>query len=712
MEPITDQVKRNLDLIRQYKSDINIASYLASLGYEADRAHYSRNWPVMINETTNHRVIIGKSKSDGSFIYYNPEDDKDKGSIIDFMAKHQGYNLSERDDWKRLHQTLGELVGNAGYTQNDHIRPRTIQSHTRESAVAQYFKLDPLTQTDFLEHDRKLTLQTIFSPEFERKIFNKDYVDKTFETAGKNTTFPVENENGITGVINRNTTWNQMQGSKDNSIWVSNILPGVQVKQLFITEAPIDAMSYHQLHPPKQAGEMLYVATAGNLSAGQPATIQYLIERTKPEQLLLGNDNDYPGIRFNINLMGKLMMPGQPNNGVHAYINATKHTNTYMLEINRQQAKEAGLEVDTAKIIARMDAVMNRGFEDKKQGAELNVLIDRPDLLQIKTTFSNVRPLLVRAENLTAELRGLQDRVVVKRAYANDWNEDVQQGENKRIVARQTGIKLTPDQLSEFMKTDRSPIVLNANHDAGKVVREFHRGGVTHEFVKRESELVIPATYRGVTITPDMKESLRTEGLVPSRVTVTNPVTNDAQIGYLGVDKELNTLVFLKNDRLRSHNLYEVKLTEAQTSAIIRGKTVLTAKTNKAQGGEDLVELKIVPQRGEIVLTVLEKNSSRATELKQKASLPTLAPKADRPRQVVPSPIPVPGPRTSPPGPPVSRPTNVTSQQTNNAPAKPVVIQNGAVMLPLRKTTVNRIDDPVAKPTSGEQRTGRSGPRR
>jgi hypothetical protein len=89
------------DELEQFKSRIDLREYAASLGYELDRRESSRCSSVMRNGTGD-KVII-KRERDGHFIFFSVRDDRDNGSIIDFVANRKrlslGYVRKELRPW-------------------------------------------------------------------------------------------------------------------------------------------------------------------------------------------------------------------------------------------------------------------------------------------------------------------------------------------------------------------------------------------------------------------------------------------------------------------------------------------------------------------------------------------------------------------------------------------------------------------------------------
>jgi hypothetical protein len=91
--------------------------------------------------------------------------------------------------------------------------------------------------------------------------------------------------------------------------WLTSALDPLKVNRMVLTESPIDAMSFHQLSPPKPGETRMYLSTGGQPSDKQAGYINELVGRIKPQQVVLANDNEKNGIRFNMNLMGVIQHP-------------------------------------------------------------------------------------------------------------------------------------------------------------------------------------------------------------------------------------------------------------------------------------------------------------------------------------------------------------------------------------------------------------------
>jgi hypothetical protein len=81
------------------------------------------------------------------------------------------------------------------------------------------------------------------------------------------------------------------EGSQ-RKIWMQST--GAGEKTVIFTESPIDAMSYEQLHGSKLSGQRIYIATGGQVTKGQLASIEKLMIDTKAHAIT-ALDNDMAG---------------------------------------------------------------------------------------------------------------------------------------------------------------------------------------------------------------------------------------------------------------------------------------------------------------------------------------------------------------------------------------------------------------------------------
>src|ERR1700678_4510782 len=78
--------------LESFKTNIDLRAYAAAQGYELDRKESWRGTSVMRHPVTHDKVII-KRGLDGHYIFFSVRDDRDNGSIIDFVQFRLGLSL-------------------------------------------------------------------------------------------------------------------------------------------------------------------------------------------------------------------------------------------------------------------------------------------------------------------------------------------------------------------------------------------------------------------------------------------------------------------------------------------------------------------------------------------------------------------------------------------------------------------------------------------
>ncbi|MGH2412688.1 MAG: relaxase/mobilization nuclease domain-containing protein, partial [Microcystaceae cyanobacterium] len=87
------KMKREEELER-FKTDVNLVEYASSQGYEIDKKKTSQNCIVLLNNEGD-KILIGLDQADGHYFYTSVRNDRDRGSIIDFIQKRKNLNLGD-----------------------------------------------------------------------------------------------------------------------------------------------------------------------------------------------------------------------------------------------------------------------------------------------------------------------------------------------------------------------------------------------------------------------------------------------------------------------------------------------------------------------------------------------------------------------------------------------------------------------------------------
>ena len=73
--------------LTRFKCEVNLTEYAAAHGYELDKRESSRNSAVM-RHPSGDKIIIARLGQ--HWIFFNVRDDRDNGTIVDFVMRRQG----------------------------------------------------------------------------------------------------------------------------------------------------------------------------------------------------------------------------------------------------------------------------------------------------------------------------------------------------------------------------------------------------------------------------------------------------------------------------------------------------------------------------------------------------------------------------------------------------------------------------------------------
>ena len=77
------------DELHRFKSDIHFLQYAADrYGYQRDGRESSVASHVLRHPATNDKIVVRKDK-DGHWTYFSVRDDRDHGTIIDFVQRRR-----------------------------------------------------------------------------------------------------------------------------------------------------------------------------------------------------------------------------------------------------------------------------------------------------------------------------------------------------------------------------------------------------------------------------------------------------------------------------------------------------------------------------------------------------------------------------------------------------------------------------------------------
>lgn len=434
-----------------FKQQIDLVDYAKDRGYIKDLERSGGNSVSMYRpeDGGKNRIVIYTKQRGGVDIYFNPNDGADKGTVVQFQ--HRRGTGEWKDTIQALQGYLGVGAQHVEQNKSQVAAPQTVSpTPTREQAVVRSFDLKPLNDNGYLK-SRGLSSDTINAPEFENAVFNRAYFDRNSGKQYNNTVFPIKNEQGTVALIVRNEKMNKVDGTRGDGLWISNpkvIEPGGKADRIIIAESPIDAMSFHQLKPPADGEKRLYIGTAGNLSTGAPDTLQKLVDRYQPRQIVMANDNDNGGFRNNINLVGRLRYPGaEESNNIQAHISLPTPTQA-RLTVSVSHPDQATGKKRVEELTERFSKALNKNSPDDEPEARISVKSWQNNRTEFEVSMPSTRQNMIRTQNELVAAKGLQEIVALKLPHNKDFTEDLQKGE-----------KLTLPALPGPMKQEVAPVL-------------------------------------------------------------------------------------------------------------------------------------------------------------------------------------------------------------------------------------------------------------
>lgn len=266
-----------------FKTNINLSEFAASCGYSLDSAKSWKGGAVM-KHPDGHKIVVGKKGT--HWTYYTLGDEKNKGSIIDFIQRREGSTLGNVR--KRLREWSGQP--------RPQIPAGLFSKKMEPSRVDREQVARDWEKAHFCNAIQCLTLRGI-----TREYLGLHRFKDTFKIDHRNNAlFPHYDKRGLCGFEVKNTGFTGFSKGGVKGLWFSRCLVGDTV--LVISETAIDSLSHAILNPNPKAR---YFSTGGALNLEQPALIRAAMERM-PEGsiILLAFDADKAGDKLADDIAG------------------------------------------------------------------------------------------------------------------------------------------------------------------------------------------------------------------------------------------------------------------------------------------------------------------------------------------------------------------------------------------------------------------------
>jgi hypothetical protein len=274
------------DELDRFKRLVNLTEMAAARGYQLEpRQRATASSVTMRHPGTDDKIVIRRS-SDGHWTYFSVRDDRDNGSVIDFLQRRRALSLgavrSELRAWLREERPRPA----------PHLYRRTLAEQQRDQpAVASAYSAAAAAEGQYLL-SRGIATATLRDPRFVGCY----RVDRR-----GNILFPhcaPDNPALVVGYEVKNRGFSSFASGGRRTFWSSAV--GADDRRLVIVEGSIDALSYHQLFPHERAR---YLSTGGGVGPDQVALIAKAIAAMPPgSEVVSATDSDQAGEKLHAKL--------------------------------------------------------------------------------------------------------------------------------------------------------------------------------------------------------------------------------------------------------------------------------------------------------------------------------------------------------------------------------------------------------------------------
>ncbi len=236
--------------LEAFKREIDLRQFAVSLGYEIDRRESWRGSTVLRRGADK---IVVKRNGNGHYVFFSVRDDRDNGTVIDFLQRRQNLSLGA------VRQILRPWIGRpAIFSQFSKLEPARADRMRVEGA---YRRMAQAQRFPYLEHERCVPAAVLLSPRFAGRM--------RIDCLG-NTVFPHFDASGLCGYEIKNCGFTGFAAGGQKGLWFSHTQPAD--RRLVLTESAIDALSYAALFPDAE-DQTRYASLGGKPSSRQTALI-------------------------------------------------------------------------------------------------------------------------------------------------------------------------------------------------------------------------------------------------------------------------------------------------------------------------------------------------------------------------------------------------------------------------------------------------------
>jgi hypothetical protein len=267
--------------LTRFKMDIDLIEFAKHCyGYfQSKNADDRSRRGVCLRNNKNDKIFVSRDHG-GHWIYYSFRDERDNGTIVDFVLHRENRSLGE------IRKQLRHYLCTPAPERPTSDEAPDLKPVERDRALVERAWAAASTVANSLYlNQRGLRPETLTDPKFAG-TWKQD--------VRGNVLFVHRDELGISGFEIKNRGFTRFATGGTKRLWHS--VPGLNDTTLVIAESAIDALSYHQLHQ-GAANTTRYASLSGAPSPAQLKLVGRALDQMQPARrtLIAAVDSDEGG---------------------------------------------------------------------------------------------------------------------------------------------------------------------------------------------------------------------------------------------------------------------------------------------------------------------------------------------------------------------------------------------------------------------------------
>jgi len=250
-----------MEELEKFKREINLAEFAQLYGYRIDKDKSSRSVKQLRNDNTGDKIVVSQYDN-GHYVYFSMHDDRDNGTIIDFIQNRTGKNLGQvRKELRtylihREHQVEPVQMYKGGAE-----RPKIYQVWSKiktEKPKKRWRGISPKILQKAIDADRL-------------KIFDGAYYFKILDL------------NGMCGIEKRTDGKKRVIKGSQKGLWAMGNIK--RAETIIIAESPVDALSYLELKG-MDPDKVYVLATMGAMNKKAKESLAEIAKRSNAKWII------------------------------------------------------------------------------------------------------------------------------------------------------------------------------------------------------------------------------------------------------------------------------------------------------------------------------------------------------------------------------------------------------------------------------------------